>query len=603
MFSNKTAKEKALDRAIKIFQYLNRSTTIAEWRKLALENYGFYDGTRQWKEKDRLDLESRNQPVITINKIKSRVDRLVGMEVQSRTRIGFRSHLAGNPEHQMIADALTKYALYSQEKLDMPKKDTWKFLDGLNTGIGWTNLYRDPFDNQINYEYINPFNVLWDIDDLSMDLSDMQYVCRLRWYPLELAKTIWHKNKKFFEGMSQDYDTDIYSDVSGELAARKSNYVDTYDTTKGAGNKALIIEVQYKQPKKSFAGISENGFTIDTFDEEEALRFIDSQNITEKDATQIIRVVFCGNELLEYEPLFPNIPTQDYFTYLPFINYRRYEDGIPEAWIEVLKDPQREINHRRAKLIASLNAQRIFVNPSVFPAATPAEIISRLQNNKINVVNGNIKENILIDNDSSLAPGQFNILEVSSRDFEDVGAMYSEMMGKETGIKTGIGIQSLQSAAAKSQTTKLDDFRYAKKKVGRQLLNLLQGRWSDILMSNILSPDDKQAFLSLAVTRNKKGEFEILNDIRSIPLDIYVEQSQDYESSFDENRATLQSILSAPNAALLLQSQKFLEILGLRNAQELAGEMQNIAKMSQPQNNIVPQETQANNGVSLPQEI
>lgn len=592
MYSPKTKRQLALEKAINIFRYLNNHQCISKWRKLALENYGFYDGSGQWEEEARRKLEARKQPVITVNKIKSRVDRLTGMEIQARTRIQYRSHLASNQQHQFLANAISKYALYLQEFSDAPKKDTWKFTDGLITGIGWSNLFIDPLTNVLNYEYVNPFNVLWDVDDLSLDLSDMRYVCRVRWYPIELAKTIWHKNSSYFDSMYTDTENDAIAGYNDELAARNSNFITTNnDGISNNGNKVLIVEVQYKERKKYYYGTDKNNFEIKTFNEEEALNFLDEKEIKEDYGEQTVRVLFSGNELLEYSPLHPNIPNQHTFTYLPFINGRRYSDSLPDPWIDVMKDLQREINHRRAKLVANLNSKRIFVSPQAFPGAKEAEILYKLQESTINVLNGNLKENILIDNDVGLSPGQFNILETSERQFEDVGAMYSEMMGKESGVKTGIGIQSLQSAAARAQTTKIDDFRYSKKQVGRQLLTLIQGHWGDILNSGILSNEEQQLLVSIAAKKDKKNGLELVNDIRTIPLDIYVEQSPDYESSLDENRAMLQSILATPNAPFLLQSVKFLEVLGIRNAEELAKEMQAVSQRQsqQQQTNNMPQ--------------
>lgn len=579
----KSAKEKALERARQIFQYLNKHICITQWRDVAFENYGFYDGSGQWSKEDMDNLRERKQPVITINKIKSRVDRLVGMEIQSRSRIGFRSHLASNQEHQLIANALSRYALYTQETLDMPKKDSMKFQDGLITGLGWSNLYRDPFSKKIECDYVNPFNILWDVDDLSPDLSDQQYVCRMRWYPIELAKKLWPKNAKYFQDMFQDFSVDTVRGINGELAARQSKYVDTWGGDRGDANKALVIEVQYKQSKLCFFGTDENGFNVKTFDEEEALRFLSQKDIQEDKAEQHIRVVFCGEQLLEYAPLYPNIPDMGDFSYIPFLNSRRYADGMPDSWLEVLKDPQREINHRRAKLVANLNSKRLFINPAAFPGQNEQQIIHKLQHSSVNIMHGNPAENIFIDSDAAMAPGQFNLVEMASKEFEDVVSMYDDLMGKRTDAVSGIAIQSRQSAAARSQIAKFDDFKYAKKRMGRQLLNLIQGQWADIFLSEVLSPEDSQALLSLAARPDKQGNLEMVNDIRTIPLDIYVEQSADYESSFEENRATLEGILASPNAPMLLQSPKFLEVLGMRNAVELSQEMQEItARMSAP---------------------
>jgi hypothetical protein len=178
----------ALEKARQFVQYADKHPMMAVWRQKALEDFGFYDGTKQWPAHVLADLRERGQTPITVNKVKNLINYLSGVEIQTRFRVAFRSH-SGRVEDDRLAKAITHLSYAIQEQQDMPYKASLKFRDMLITGIGWSNLYKDPATSEIRYEYVNPLNVLFDPDDLSPGLETMSFVARLRWLPLYKAET------------------------------------------------------------------------------------------------------------------------------------------------------------------------------------------------------------------------------------------------------------------------------------------------------------------------------------------------------------------------------------------------------------------------------
>ena len=75
-----------------------------------------------------------------------------------------------------------------------------------------------------------------------------------------------------------------------------------------------------------------------------------------------MRSLFTADILLEHAPLNPNLPDLPDFTYIPTLWTRIFESGIPDGWVSVMKDVQRESNYRRAKLIYNLNSFRAVVD-------------------------------------------------------------------------------------------------------------------------------------------------------------------------------------------------------------------------------------------------
>ena len=93
------------------------------------------------------------------------------------------------------------------------------------------------------------------------------------------------------------------------------------------------------------------------------------------------------------------------------------------------------------------------------------------------------------------------------------------------------------------------------------------------LAVEFLDPKERESLI-LNLTRIIDGKPVIFNDIRSLPLSLYVEEVPDYQSSFAEQKATFESLLSNAHAQWLMLSPELLRRLGVRNPESIAHEMQ-----------------------------
>jgi hypothetical protein len=575
-YGQSDAKRKTLMEVQQYFRYADSHPTITGWRTKAVEDFGFYDGTGQWPKSILEDLRRRGQYPVTVNKIKNLVNYMSGVEIQTRFRVAYRDD-SGNPENELLAKALTHYTYAIQEHQDMPHKASMTFRDSLVTGIGWGNIFKEGA-TYID-EYVNPFNMLFDPDDLSPELTEMNFLVRLRWIPVPQAKQWWPHYKDYFDNFfSPTSPLSQYASsgaISGELAMRLSGYVDVYASGNGgSGSRVLIVEVQYKKPKKAFEGIDLNGHYFKTFNEEEAEELSDGQQFEEVDATQIMRSLFTADILLEHAPLNPNLPDLPDFTYIPTIWTRIFESGIPDGWVSVMKDVQRESNYRRAKLIYNLNSFRAVVDADALPGMSLEDIrhqVSRPDSVLIKAP-GN---DITIESNSPLADGQFKMLERTDQELQQVSGIYNDALGEPTNATSGIAIQNRQLNSVRNQVFAFDNLRLMKKRQGHMLLNLIQGGGDEYIQSQIMTPDEQQA-VTLNMVREVGGKKVVFNDVRTLPLSIYVEEVPDFESSIEEKRASLEALLGNGNAQWIMQSPRIMKLLGFRDWEEIASEMQQV---------------------------
>ncbi len=585
-----------LETAKKIFEYVNAHPVSALFRAKAKEDYGFYDGTDQWPAPILQDLMDRGQTPVTVNKVKNLINHMAGVEIQTRFRVAFRSHSEADAD---LAKAITHLSYAIQESQEMPYKASLKFKDALITGIGWSNLYQDPITQKIGYDYVHPFNVFFDPDDLSPDFSEMSYVVRLRWLPKESAQSLWPRHKGYFnEMMGSSLEG---GNASDELSLRLNGVIESY-VAGGASpaSRILIVEVQYKANKDAYLGVDEEGRSFETFNRQEAQDLSASASekkdpdaeealpLQKKPATQILRTLFTGNLLLEHGPLHPPIPNLKDFSYIPLTWTRRTKDGLPEGWLSVMKDIQRESNYRRTKLVHNLNSFRAIIDGNVFPEKNPEEIRMLLKRPDAVLVKGGQGE-LLIESNQGLAHGQFEMLARGDKELYDVTGISPDALGQPTNARSAVAMERRQINSVRSQVFAFDALRSMKKREARMLLNLLQNGGYEYLQAPILEGEEREVFL-LNIVRDVNGKKVIFNDIRNLSLTLYVEEVPDFESAAEEQQEVFSALLGNANAPLIMQSPEFMKRLGIREYAKIAEEMQELsAQQSQSGQQIAPQ--------------
>lgn len=575
--------QKALDQAKEYFDYARKHPSLEAYREKVQEDFGFYDGTGQWSQHVLNQLAARGQSPITVNKIKNLVNYMSGMEIQTRFRTGFRSH-SGKDKDDLLAKALTHLGYAIQENQDMPYKASLQFRDALITGLGWGNIYRDPQNGEIKWDYVDPLSVFYDPDDLSPAMDEMSFVARTRWFTIFQAKQLWPKHAKYFDEVFET--SPNARSVSGELAQRQGDDFELYRSGDGnVGSRILVVEVQHKEMQQSFSGVDHQGHHFQTFNVEEAEALNDFEThgeITELPATQIIRTLYTGERLLEYAPLEPRLPNLKDFTYIPCLWTRRHSDGVPDGWISVMKDLQRESNYRRTKLVNNLNSFRAVVDVEALGAGKTVDKVREEIKRPDSVIMKSGKGDIKVESNQSLAKGQFDMLMRGDQELQQVSGIFDEALGKETNASSGIAIKHRQLNSVRNQVFSFDNVRLSKKRVARMMLDLIQGGGDEFLESHILTDNEKETIL-LNVVKEVGGKRVVLNDIRTLPLSIYVEEVPDFESFSQEQTAALEALLNNPNATLILQSPALMKRLGIRDYQELSSEMQEIMMQQQPQ--------------------
>ncbi|WP_100550344.1 portal protein [Caedibacter taeniospiralis] len=545
-----TVKQKeALDLAQYYFRYAATSQVNKAYRKKAIEDYGFYDGTGQWDKSQLHKLSANGYPPEVLNIVKPIINSLTGVDVQTRFRVAFRSS-SGNVKDDRLAKAITHLGYHIQENQDMTHKATQKFMDMLITGIGWSNLFKQPSTSEIIYEHVHPLDVLFDPDDLSSQLNNSEFVIRIRWISLAEMKRLWPKHSSYFDSrfsvvknVREAKEWKQYQgEVSPEIQQRAEIELDTFYLGEGYGRRVRVIEVQYRQEMMSFEGMDINGHYFATFNEKEALSLVEKMtDLERKSSKAIMRVLFTEDRLLEYAPLKPNVPDLPDFTYIPCLWSRRYSDGVPDGWLSSMKPVQRRYNSLQTRLSYLLSSTRAIYDEGAFSNKEPHEIEAMLSDPgaAIEISPGSRFE---LHANNQISGGYFTLLEKTVEDIQRVSGYYDEALGKETNAQSGVAIRARQVNSVRGQTIAFDNLKLMKKREARMMLNLIQSGSGAFLESQILTEDEKREIVILNCVHDVDGKRVVVNDIRTLPLSIHIEEVPDFESPTQEQQARLDRV-------------------------------------------------------------
>lgn len=576
-------RQEHLDIDRNIFRLASLHSSTIGSREAIRHDLLFYEGgENQWIRDDLETLKDRGQLPITCNITASIIDSLSGVEIQSRFRAAVRSD-SGKDNEEEYTKYVTQILYNIQEHQSIPYKGSLKFRDGLNCGIGWSNIYKENMGYR--YEWVNPYNIIPDPDDLSPQYTEMKFVCR-KWYLApDVIKKTWKKATADVDLGSPDLYAGL---ISPELMDRSSPSGYSFYPSGGNNSRYLVVEVQKKVEERAYSGIDRKGYYFEVFDEDIALKIAESKSsVDEIKATRILRSMILGNTLLELSPLDPDIPNQKEFSYIPWVWGRGFETGIPYGLQKRMHSMARDCNARVTKAVYALNSSRVVFESNEFDDRRKEDIQKELRRLDSVVVLPKDSKYQIISN-ANLSEQQIGIAESFSSFFmQRMTGITDDSRGIQTNASSGIAQHIRQVNSVKNNVPFFDSFAQMKKREAEHLLSLIQSSYDTNLFSQILSSEGNDFMILNRTIETDDGE-EIINDISNVPMSIYIEEVPDYRSSFEERKNNLEIFLGNPGAKDFVFSPTLMKEMGLFRgsaandvADEMLQSMQQRAMMEQ----------------------
>jgi len=566
-------KKPGLDDALKSLQnyydYASNSKVREKWLAAYLENLKMYRG-EQWDENSDIsrDMKDIGATKYTYNNIEPLIDTYVSLQIRSSKRVGYEASTADS-NHIRVAENFKQLAYNIQTKNDHVFYSSQKFTAALISGIGWSHFFYE--NGELNYRFVNPFEVFWDPDDTTPRLNDSSFVGRVRYVPLAKLKIKYPELEHEIDGIIKDTDTE---GIDPEDELRETEYLHP-DGKWVRGRSVKIVEVYYKKVVDYYetsvlAPDSQNNLntqqsviqehTLKTFSLDTAKKESSGKDIKKLQGTQIWYGVYCDNLLLENGPILEQVPNQQYFPLLPVV-YKRDYLGVPYGVVDNLISTQKALNYVWSTTLHYLDAKTIITSDVNSDQEKLRDILKQQMRGKNGVVFiANPKEVQVISHEKDLAY-KYELIRQMNTQFENQTGLYDELKGDATNVNTGVGIMARTQNAMNRQNALILAYEHMLISEGKLMLDTVKGienfkyRFNYPKAGGVVSA-------------------EIDKTIALLDFEVYPDTVPNFASSFEEEKTKFVDLMNGQNPSLLLSSPVFLKELGFREnvAYELSNE-------------------------------
>lgn len=561
------------------------------------ESYRFYKGD-QWDEEAKNALKKENRPALVINKVASFIDYYITN--QKNTRFNLKAYaITGGSEK--TAETLTKLFKHYDDRCKGAWEESQIFRDAMLSGVGWfrTELkYDDDIDGEPSYHRWPTKQIAWDPYMRKWDMSDAGYVCAWDWMDIDEANERWpHIPNAWETAISDPYAFDhgtgagehdsipggMYKDNEDESFSGEYLYVDSQL------KRVRVVEVWWKKRKTV-------NYLMDLETGEETKTTLDKAGIKEmvsmfpgkiehftRKENVMMRTMFSGSVELEEEESefehggFPFIPVWAYFL-----------DGDVWGPMELMKDPQREINKRRSQILHALGA----TIRTGYRYETGAVKNEKEMKDAGNTAGFNIEMEVgMWDKFERLQPPMVDsgIVQQEAQsdiDLNRVANVNPDAMGfRGKKVESGKAIEAKQKAGAFAASNFMDNLRYAKKELGRQLIGMIKQVCSEEKVMTILEGSNKSSQIKMnQKIMNEMGQVqEILNDPNTGNYDVVVDEGENSITIKQENSILLMNFAERFPELRGVLAGPIVDAMDLPNKDEIKQAIQQMQQQLQAQ--------------------
>lgn len=414
-------------------------------RALCERDRDYYDN-KQWTGEEIKELEKRKQPVVTLNRIKPKVDSLIGIEIQSRVD---PKAYPREPDSEDSAEAATDALRYVADNADFDQVKTDAaynlFIEGTCAAIVEVEKTAKGFE-------IFPRHIPWDrffkdMHSNRKDGKDAKFMGQAIWMDASDAKAMFPDADEslFAEGAQDGAVGDTYDDKPRSALYDKSR------------NRVRVIEMFYH-------------------------------------SDQWHHVMFSGSGELLPSRLSPylddcNEPCNPIEMQCAFVD----RDGQPYGVIRQMISAQDEVNKRRSKALHLVSADRAVYEKGAVDDVNKAKR-ERAKPDGWTEVNPGMK--IDFDSGTELAMSQFQLLQESKSEIDQVGAN-AAITGTEPRNMSGRALQVRQQSGIIEIAPAMDGLRSIETRLYRQMWSRVKQFWNEEKWIRVTDDEKNIRFVGL----------------------------------------------------------------------------------------------------------
>lgn len=445
----KASEADTLSRLVQWFEEAEWETIDA--RKQSEIDRDYYD-SKQWTKKERKILEGRNQPVLTINKIKDKINFLTGNEKQAR--VDPRAFPRNAPHDEEASEAATDGIRFVIDKEDGPNKFSDAAENMFIEGFGGIEVIveKKRGQNEISLKQWPWDRLFYDPHSSRHDFSDAKYKGGVIWMDAEDAKAKWPNKTAVIESTVQSA-VPQEGTQSDTLEDKPRHQMWAHS---GKRNRIRVVQIYWKKGEQWFWAIYTKGGFLEG---NTVVPFVNDEGDSE----------------------------------CPLIMQSAYVDRENNRYGEVrpLRDIQDEINKRRSKLLHQLSVRQIRAEKG---AIDNIEKTRKELARADGVLETNPGLAFEIIDQSQQIQGQALLLQDAKDDMQADGAN-AALQGKQGQEASGRAILASQQGGLVTLTTVMDRFRNLKLRTYKQIWNRIRQFWTEERWVRVTDNEDNVKFV------------------------------------------------------------------------------------------------------------
>lgn len=435
-----------------------------ESRELSEKCRDYYD-SRQLDPAEIAALKKRNQAPVVINRIKPKMDTLMGMEKGAKTTA---KAFPRTPKHEKASEAATEAIRFvlQDNDFDQKRSQTWENI--LIEGTGGCEVIVKPAKKgfKILINHIMWDRLIYDPHSRRKDFSDARYLGQVIWMDYDEAISTYPGGGDVLEDMQSGSQT--YDD--------KPRWMDT------TRKRVKIVQLYYRQDG------------------------------------EVWHAIFTRGGYLK-DPAISPFKNEEGETEWPYEFASAFVDregGRYGAALQLL-DVQDEINKRRSKALHLMSVRQV----AVFKGAV--DDVNKLRQelakpDGVVELNQPMNESFEILKTGDMVQAQFSLLTEAKMEIDAIGAN-AATQGKDKTVQSGIALQRRQQAGQTEIGPMFDVLKYWQYRVFKKVWNRVRQYWKEEMWIRVTDDNQNLRWVGLnkPVTKGEQMIQQLQEQFKQVP--------------------------------------------------------------------------------------
>ncbi len=527
------------------------------------------------------------------------IDAVLGLEAKTRT--DWRITPDGE-EGEEVAAALNFKVNQAERKSGADKACSDAFLPQLAVGVGWVEVAResDPFKFPYRCTAIHRNEIWWDMLDKEPGLPKARWLVRRRWTDSEQVKLKFPQHKDLITrtmgGWTGNQEPTTDGGTSTMLATswddERGWSIEEQEWRDQENGRICLFEVWYRRWESVTVLKMPDGRVVEYNDKMAAHVIAVAQGHVKPVNTVVARmyISFWAGPHKLYDGKTPYRHLD--FPYVQFIGKREDRTGVPYGAVKGMMYLQDNVNSAISKIRWGLSATRTIRTKG---AVMYSDEVFRQQASRVDadiVLNAEHMAQpgatFKVERDFQLTEQQYKMLADSRNGIQRASGITAGFQGQQGTATSGVQESTQIEQATQSLASLMDNFKFARTKVGELLMSLIIedmiGKPETVIVKGSAMRQDRTIQLNVPMTDPETGIQYLNNDVERIRLKVAMNDVPSTPSFRTQQLAAMsEAFKSMPQEFQVVALPHLLSLMDVPNKDELIEDIKNAQTQMSPE--------------------